>query len=211
MRKKKLTRQDAIYQIALAGICSAVALLLVWLSVLVRFSTIAFYVAAGLVLMVPLSQKYYLSSFFAYAVSAVLGFVIAGDIIVVVGYVAYFGPMALLTGILCNKKVKWWISLIIKIIFINGMLALLYFVCHTIVIDESIMEKISYWVIALVGTVALVLIDYVVQFAYARIGHVVGKALRKKTDDKQQEEVIINDDEQDDNEVPEHPFDEMDE
>lgn len=210
MRKRKLSRQDAIYQIALAGICSAVALLLVWLSVLVRFSTIAFYVAAGLVLMVPLSQKYYLSSFFAYAVSATLGFVIAGDIIVVVGYVAYFGPMALLTGILCNKKVKWWISLIIKIIFINGMLALLYFVCHTIVIDESIMEKISYWVIALVGTVALVLIDYVVQFAYARIGHITSKVLRKKTDEKQeQEQIVINDDEDVEPNEIEQPFDEM--
>lgn len=206
MKKKHLTRQDAIYRIALAGICAAVALLLVWLSVLVRFSTIAFYVAAGLVLMIPMSQRYYLSSIFAYIVSGVLAFVVAGDIITVAGYVVYFGPIALITGFLCNKKVKWWIALIIKIAFINGALALLYFVCHTIVIDESIMEKIDYWVIALVGTVALVGIDYVVQFVYARLGRLVSKALRKNIDE-QKNEVIINDDEDVERPDQENPFD----
>lgn len=207
MKKKHLTRQDAIYRIALAGICAAVALLLVWLSVLVRFSTIAFYVAAGLVLMIPMSQKYYLSSIFAYIVSGGLAFVVAGDIITVAGYVVYFGPISLITGFLCNKKVKWWIALIIKIAFINGALALLYFVCHTIVIDESIMEKIDYWVIALVGTVALVGIDYVVQFVYTRLGRLVSKALRKNTDDKKDEIIINDDDEQNGKPSGENPFD----
>lgn len=204
MKRKKLSRQDVIYQIALAGICAALSLLFVWLSVLVRFSTVAFYVAAGLVLMIPMSQKYYLSSIFAYAVSAALGFVIAGDIVTVAGYVAYFAPISIITAFLCNKKVKWWLSLIIKIAYINGALALLYFVCNTIVIDASIMEKISYWVIALVGTVILVAIDYVVQFVYARIGRIMSKVLRKKEQDEEQ--IVINDDEQEPD--GENPFDE---
>ena len=51
--RRKLNRQDAIYQLALAGISAAIALLFVWLSVLVRFSTVAFYVAASVAIMVP--------------------------------------------------------------------------------------------------------------------------------------------------------------
>ncbi len=179
--RRKLNRQDAIYQLALAGISAAIALLFVWLSVLVRFSTVAFYVAASVAIMVPLTKRYYFAGFFAYAAAASLGFVIAGDIYTVAGFVAYFGPMALITGIMCNKKVKWFIALPIKIIYINGALALLYFVCNTIMIDASIMDKIDYWVIAIVGTIALVLIDYVLQFVYARITPIVEKVLRPKS------------------------------
>lgn len=194
-RKYKTSRQDVIYRLALSGISAAIALLFVWLSVIVRFSTIAFYVAASVAIMVPLTRKYYLSGFFAYAVSAALGFVIAGDIYTVVGYVAYFGPMALITGIMCNRKVKWFIALPVKIVYINGALALLYFVCHTIMIDAAIMEKISYWAVALVGTVALVAIDYVLQLVYSRLIPLIEKALRAPAKDKV--EPILPDDDDD--------------
>lgn len=183
-KNKKFSRQEAIYQLALAGISAAIALLFVWLSVIVRFSTIAFYVAASVAIMVPITKKYYLAGVFAYGVSAALGFVIAGDIYTVVGYVAYFGPMALITGVMCNLRVKWFIALPIKIAYINGALALLYFACHTIVLDASIMEKIDYWVIALVGTAALVAIDYVLQFVYARLIPMVGRVLRPSSKEK---------------------------
>lgn len=208
-QRKKLNRQEAIYQLALAGISSAVALLFVWLSVIVRFSTVAFYIAASLAIMIPLTKRYYLAGFFAYGVASALGFVIAGDIYTVAGFVAYFGPMALITGIMCNKKVKWFIALPVKIVYINGALALLYFVCHTIMIDASIMEKIDYWVIALVGTLALVLIDYALQFIYSRLTPIVEKVLRPRR--KQTPPPPEADDDEDEENSPfddNSPFDE---
>ena len=195
-RRNKISRQDVIYRLALSGISAVIALLCVWLSVIVRFSTIAFYVAASVAIMVPLTRKYYLSGFFAYAVSAALGFVIAGDIYTVVGYVAYFGPMALITGIMRNRKVKWFIALPIKIVYINGALALLYFVCHTIMIDAAIMDKISYWVVALVGTVALVAIDFVLQLVYSRLIPLIEKALRVPS--KEQDSALLPEDDDED-------------
>ena len=209
-QRKKLNRQEAIYQLALAGISSAVALLFVWLSVIVRFSTVAFYIAASLAIMIPLTKRYYLAGFFAYGVASALGFVIAGDIYTVAGFVAYFGPMALITGIMCNKKVKWFIALPVKIVYINGALALLYFVCHTIMIDASIMEKIDYWVIALVGTLALVLIDYALQFVYSRLTPIVEKVLRPRR--KQAPPPPEADDDEDEENSPfddNSPFDEI--
>lgn len=207
--KRKLSRQQAIYRVALAGICAAVALLMVWLGVVVRFSTIAFFIAAGLALMVPLSQRYYISSIFAYVVSAGLSLLIAGDVFSVMGYVVYFGPISIITGVLLNHKdkIKWWLALIIKVVYINGALALLYFVCHTIVLDDSIMDKIDYWLIALIGTIALVVIDYVIQFIYIKLGVIVGKALRKNDDVKETQ----SDDDDDDDDTPDGdtPFDEF--
>lgn len=170
-----------MYRVALAGISAAVALLMVWLGVVVRFSTIAFFIAASVALMVPLSQKYYLSSVLAYVVSAGLSFAVAGDVFSVMGYVVYFGPMAILSGIMLNHKdkINRWAQLIIKIVYINGALALLYFVCHNIVLDSSIVDKVQYWMIALFGTIILVALDYALQFIYKRIAILVGKALRK--------------------------------
>lgn len=170
-----------MYRVALAGISAAVALLMVWLGVVVRFSTIAFFIAASVALMVPLSQKYYLSSVLAYVVSAGLSFAVAGDVFSVMGYVVYFGPMAIISGIILNHsdKINRWVQLIVKIVYINGALALLYFVCHNIVLDSSIVDKVQYWMIALFGTIILVALDYALQFIYKRIAILVGKALRK--------------------------------
>lgn len=170
-----------MYRVALAGISAAVALLMVWLGVVVRFSTIAFFIAASVALMVPLSQKYYLSSVLAYVVSAGLSFAVAGDVFSVMGYVVYFGPMAIISGIMLNHsdKINRWVQLIVKIVYINGALALLYFVCHNIVLDSSIVDKVQYRMIALFGTIILVALDYALQFIYKRIAILVGKALRK--------------------------------
>ena len=177
----KISRKEAVYRVALAGISAAVALLMVWLGVVVRFSTIAFFIAASVALMVPLSQKYYLSSVLAYVVSAGLSFAVAGDVFSVMGYVVYFGPMAIISGIMLNHsdKINRWVQLIVKIVYINGALALLYFVCHNIVLDSSIVDKVQYWMIALFGTIILVALDYALQFIYKRIAILVGKALRK--------------------------------
>lgn len=179
--RKKISRQEAVYRVALAGISAAVALLMVWLGVVVRFSTIAFFIAASVALMVPLSQKYYLSSVLAYVVSAGLSFAVAGDVFSVMGYVVYFGPMAIISGIMLNHsdKINRWVQLIVKIVYINGALALLYFVCHNIMLDSSIVDKVQYWMIALFGTIILVALDYALQFIYKRIAILVGKALRK--------------------------------
>ncbi len=208
--KRKISRQQAIYRVALAGICSAVALLMVWLGVVVRFSTIAFFIAGGIALMVPLSQRYYFSAIMAYIVSAGLSLLIAGDVFSVMGYVIYFGPISLITGTLLNHsdKIKWWLALIIKVVYINLALALLYFVCHTIVIDDSIMDKIDYWMIALVGTIALVAIDYVIQIVYKRLVVLVAKSLRKldKTPSNNSSQL---DEEDEDMPLGDSPFDEF--
>lgn len=183
---------------------------MVWLGVVVRFSTIAFFIAGGIALMVPLSQRYYFSAIMAYIVSAGLSLLIAGDVFSVMGYIIYFGPISLITGTLLNHsdKIKWWLALIIKVVYINLALALLYFVCHTIVIDDSIMDKIDYWMIALVGTIALVAIDYVIQIVYKRLVVLVAKSLRK-LDKTPSNNSSQSDEEDEDMPLGDSPFDEF--
>lgn len=211
--RKKISRQEAVYRVALAGISAAVALLMVWLGVVVRVSTVAFFIAASVALMVPLSQKYYLSSVLAYVASAGLSFLVAGDVFSVMGYVVYFGPMAIISGVMLNHKdkIKWWVQLIVKIVYINGALALLYFVCHNIVLDSSIIDKVQYWMIALFGTAILVALDYALQFIYKRIAILVGRALRKNERHRKSESQTTDSDDSDEEIRPDgdSPFDEF--
>ncbi len=193
--KKRPSRQDTLYAIALAGISTALSLLLTWLGVVVRFGSLGFFAAAGIALMVPITKRYYLSSVFAYVASAVLAFFIVGDIASVAGFIVYFAPMSVFTAICREKKLKLYISIPIKIIFINGALALLYFVFGTLMIDESVLGDIHYAVIAVVGTVVLLAIDFLMQYVYATLKKVMSKVLRSKDgEDKNKDVVIINDD-----------------
>ncbi len=209
--RRKISRQEAVYRVALAGISAAVALLMVWLGVVVRVSTVAFFIAASVALMVPLSQKYYLSSVLAFVVSAGLSFLVAGDVFSVMGYVVYFGPMAIISGVMLNHKdkIKWWVQLIVKILYINGALALLYFVCHNIVIDSSIIDKVQYWMIALFGTAILIALDYALQFIYKRIAILVGKALRKNERHGKPESQTTDSDDEEARPEGDSPFDEF--
>lgn len=179
-KSKKINQKNAVYSLALAGITSAIVLLLIWLSVVVRFSTIAFFFAGGLALTIPLFKKYYFSSLSAYVVASLLAFAIVGDVIKIVGFIAYFGPISIISILMFEKKIKWYFAYPIKILYINGALALLYFACNTLFIDANLVADINYAIIALVGTLALLLLDFIEIMSYKYIVPIIGKVLRDK-------------------------------
>ena len=124
--KRRISARKTAYALALAGISAALALLFVWLGVVVRYVTVAMFAAAGVAVMVPVTKHYYASAVLAYIVSAGLGFLV-GDVTAVVGYAVYFGPMALISAVMWEKNVRWFISYPVKIVFINAALAALYY------------------------------------------------------------------------------------
>lgn len=176
----KKDRQRIIYEVALGGVAAGIATLLVSLSVVVKYGTIGFFVAACVAIMIPLSQKYYFSSVVAYIASSLISFAITGDFFVVAGYVVYFAPMAILSGIFVEKHVKWFISLPAKAVYINLALAFLYFVAGNIMISEEVIGKIPYYAIAIVGTVVLIAIDFLLGYVYLYVKKRTEKVLRKR-------------------------------
>ena len=166
------------YALALAGISAALALLFVWLGVVTRYVTVAFFAAAGLAVSIPLCKRYYASGVFALLVSAGLSFLV-GDVSAVAGYAIYFGPMALISAVMWEKKVKWYISYPVKIVWINGAIAALYFGLQAIeVLAPDLAAALPYWAIAIVGTVGLLLIDLLMNFAYRNLRTVAAKVIR---------------------------------
>lgn len=192
----KKDRQRIIYEVALGGVAAGIATLLVSLSVVVKYGTIGFFVAACVAIMIPLSQKYYFSSVVAYIASSLISFAITGDFFAVAGYVVYFAPMAILSGIFIEKHVKWFISLPVKAVYINLALAFLYFVAGNIMVSEEIIGKIPYYAIAIVGTVVLIAVDFLLGYVYLYVKNRTEKVLRKR----QNKTEVVDD----------NPFEDMD-
>ncbi len=193
---KKKSRQQIVYEVALSGISTALALLLVWLSVVVRYGTIGFYVAACVALLVPLTNKYYFATICAYIASSLLAFAIVGDIFTIAGFVVYFAPISIASAIMFDKKVKWYIAIPVKAVYINLALAFLYYVAGTIMISADVMDKVPYYLVAIVGTIILLAIDFVVDYVYKTMKPIVSRALRKvtKNDDVVESVDEVNDD-----------------
>lgn len=205
MKRRRISAKKTAYALALAGISAALALLFVWLGVVVRYVTVAMFAAAGVAVMAPVTKRYYASAVFAYVVSAGLGFLV-GDVTTVVGYALYFGPMALISAVMWEKKVKWYVSYPVKIVFINGALAALYFGLQAIeVLAPDAAAYFDYWAIALLGTIALLLIDLLMNYVYRTMRKVLAKVIRDKDSAQVTEEEIRAEDEDD---AP--PFDELD-
>lgn len=202
-RKGKISPKKTAYALALAGISAALALLFVWLGVVVRYVTIAMFAAAGVAVMVPVSKRYYVSAVFAYLVSAGLGFLV-GDVATVAGYAIYFGPMALISAFMWEKKVKWFIAYPVKIVYINGALAALYYGLQAIeLLAPDVAAYFDYWAIAVIGTVALLLIDLLMYYVYRTVSRLTAKVIRDKDAAHVTEKEIEEDD-------GNHPFDELD-
>lgn len=178
--KRKRTRSEIIYEVALGGIASAMALLLVWLSVVVPYGTIALYVFASIALLVPLTQKYYIATISAYIVSSLLAFAIVGDILLISGYVVYFAPMSIISGIMLEKKVKSYITIPVKVVYIGLAIAFLYYVAGSIVVSDKLFDKVPFWAVEIVGMVALLAIDFLMGYVYQSIKNKVSKVLRKR-------------------------------
>lgn len=167
------------YEIALGAICTALILLLLWLSVLLRFGTAAFYIVCSGVLMVPLTKKYYVASILSYIASSLLAFAVVGDIFSILGFVAYFGPITILSVFLFEKNIKLYFTLPLKIVLINAALAVFYFVTDTFFINFDMLGfKMHYIFIALIGTALLVGLDFAMLYIYKELKPKVARLIR---------------------------------
>ncbi len=179
-RRPRQSTKNAAYALALGGISAALALLLVWLGVVTRYVTVAFFAAAGCAVTVPLTKRYWFSAVASLLVSAGLSFLV-GDIASVSGYAVYFGPMAVISAVMWEKKVKWYIAYPVKIVWINAAVAALYYGLGAMeVLAPDIAAAMPYWAIAIVATVALLLIDLLMTYAYRTLKTVTAKVIRDK-------------------------------
>ena len=192
-------RIQRIYEVALAGITTALVFLLLALSMIVRYGSIGFFFFAALALVLPLYKKYYFAAIASFVAASLLCIAMPYDIMSVMGFIFYFGPISIASIIMFEKKVKWFIAYPIKAVYMAGSIAFLYYVAGNVMFDFNIINSIPFWAIELIGIVILLVLDIAQTLIYKWFAPIVGKAIRDKNKAKTEENTAINEevDEQD--------------
>lgn len=173
-------RSQRLYEVALAGISTALAFLLLAISMLVRYGSIGFFFVAALAICMPIKKKYYFAPISAYIASSLLCLAMPYDIMSVMGFIFYFGPITIVGIILYEKNIKWYIIYPIKLIYMAGSIAFMYYVAGTIMISPDIIGAIPFWAVELAGVPILLALDIAMIFIYKFLAPKVCRVIRDK-------------------------------
>ncbi|MEG2117488.1 MAG: hypothetical protein RRZ69_07400, partial [Clostridia bacterium] len=93
-------------KIALSGISTAFATIFLIFGNYIPLLDYSFYLLASLCLTLPFATKEIRWGLLTFTVSTILGMIFVPNLIVMFSFFAFFGPYALLAGIMKLKKVK---------------------------------------------------------------------------------------------------------
>ena len=189
-------RSQRVYEVALAGIMTALAFLFLAISMLVKYGSIGFFFAAALAICLPIKKKYYFAPIAAYIAASLLCLAMPYDIMSVMGFIFYFGPITIAGIILYEKKIKWYIVYPIKVIYMAGSIAFMYYVAGTLMISPDIMGAIPFWAIELIGVPILLALDVAMIFIYRYLAPKVCKVIRDKDSKLKEQPTEENKDEE---------------
>ena len=94
--------------------------------------------------------------------------------------------------IMLEKKVKLYVSIPVKVVFIGLALAFLYYVAGTIMISNDVIGEVPFWAVEVVGIVVLFLVDFLMGYVYQAMKKRVSKVIKKidKTPVEDDEETV---------------------
>lgn len=181
-------KKESSKAIALAGIGSSISLIAVVLAVYVEFATLSFYAVSAIGIMMPLTRGFYKSAWLSYVAVSLLSLPIAG-VIQPLPFIFFFGFHINLMYMLdykfakikLNKWLKYSISYAIKIGFCNlslfAVVSLMKIVVGEIVILSLAIKY--YWLLALLGTIAFVAYDILMQIVFKNLCAFVNRYIYK--------------------------------
>lgn len=160
------------FELALSGICCAVASCALALGILSGYLTATGYVIGIAALMVPLSKQFFKGGFLAYAGTCILAVVLGAAVKFwdLVPFAMFFGIHPLINCLQIRYKVNRWLAYILKALWFDGTLIAAYFLVFGGVLGGSffpetfyeILNKYIYIFIFTLGTALFFGYDYLI-------------------------------------------------
>ncbi len=192
-------RKRLSFELSLAGISAALAIIFLVLAYYTRLAALACYALAGFSLCLPLYVESLRSTALAYVVSALLGFLFT-NYIFAMPFILIFGPHIVLSAV-CGKylRKKWYFTIPIKIVFINIVLFAVFKICGLDSVFD-LMAKVGisakYLWVALIGTPLFIGYDYLIQGVYSFFGRRLYRVFAKYRPQKQTDKTALPTDEE---------------
>ena len=147
-------------KLTFAAVSCALSLALLYVATLIQTGTLAIQYAAGLILMLTVSQSGVFYGICAYAVTGILCFILLPDKSAAISYFVFFGSIPLMKFFAekCSRIVEW----IIKIIFMNIFIFGLYLIFITVM--RTMLPLVYLWIVAFISAV---IYDWLLSFGFA--------------------------------------------
>lgn len=172
--------RNRTYKIALAGVSAGLALLFVWLANYVSIMTLTFYALSACALMLPMCKNYLWSAVFAYIAASALSFLVVGNIFKVLPFIMLIGPFVIFSCFGANKGLKLYITIPVKVVWVNAVFALFYYVFDILVVDLSSIGigELSYVWIAVLGTLVILFADVLLLLLFEQTKKTLSRVIR---------------------------------
>lgn len=152
----------------MAGITTALSLVFAVLGVYVDMLTATFSVLSAIALMLPISKGKYLAATLGCVATSLLLMLFASPVLAL-PYIVIFGSYTVFTLIAKEKSLKPYIAYPIKLVWINGALALFYWGVKTLIIDYSALGfELKYGYLAVIVTVLGLIYDFGLCYLYTQ-------------------------------------------
>ena len=153
------------FEIALSGICSAIAVTFLALGILSGWLLATGYFVGVIALMIPLAKEFYKGDFLAYLSTCILTIIMgaAAKFWDIVPFIMFFGLHPLVNALINNKsKINKWFFMPLKLLWFDGMLIVGYYLVYGGVFGgqlfpEHIYDTVNQYFFLLVFTVGTVL------------------------------------------------------
>ncbi len=152
-------------QVALGGLCSALCLLLLFLTGLVPFATFALPALAGMVLIAVVEENGRGTALLVYSAASLLSLFVVPDREAAVLFILFFGYYPLLRQLL--HRLRFWPAMLLLkgIIFNISMLVAYWLIINLLGIPDVLEEfgsfgRYSALVLLLMGNVVFIIYDY---------------------------------------------------
>lgn len=170
------------FEITLSGVSTALTVICLVISRYLSVMQLSFYALSGIMLMLPLVVKSERGAILTYVASTILGLLFT-DIFNILPFIAIFG-LGTLVMYFCSKYLnkKWFLSLPIKIVFINiGLFIIYQFLGFTAFYQalERLGIKENYFWIVFPATFIYLLYDYLLQNIFKYIKSRMRKIFKK--------------------------------
>ena len=169
------------FRIALSAIASALAVVLLTLGMYVSVLTISAYMLASIALMLPLAKDFRLSAFLSYIATCLLALLFGGigNIWRLFAFIVFFGLHPIVNSLQMRFKINRWIALIVKIIWFDVCMWLVWEFAGLFVVQYEWIERYIILLIATLGSALFVLYDFLMFRFQKMVTFYVNKIARK--------------------------------
>lgn len=175
--------------IALAGISSAFTIICITASIYFEPMTLTFSVLSGIFVSLPFTKDYFVGGVLSYVVSSICALFLGGNILLGIPFIVFFGAYSIISYAieyklaprLKNKLLKYSISYVLKLIYFEIAIAIIWFSMSAIIPSLIIFGneiKLSYLILSLAGIPLFILYDIMMHYVFVSLKYVVNKRVK---------------------------------